>query len=142
MADQEINSTAPIGTACQVGIKITGAKPHMATKLKISSAFLVPTRSDRHPPGKEQSAERKVLVHQSLDVLDQVVEPAVQVIGKVLNIFPSRSLTLFFFEHLEHLRDFGDVVALILVLWIIDPLVNFPIGVVCPLLADFGVFFE
>ena len=54
MADQETNSTAPIGTACQVGIKITGAKPHMATK--------------------------------------------------------------FFFEHIEGLRDFSDVAALIPVL--------------------------
>ena len=79
MADQETNSTAPISTACQVGIKITGAKLHMATK--------------------------------------------------------------FFFEHLEGLRDFGDVAALIPVLWVIDPFVNFPICVVCPLLADFGVFF-
>jgi len=70
-----------------------------------------------------------------------VVEFAVQVIGKVLDIFPSCLFTIFFFEHLERLRDFGDVAALIPVLWVIDPFVNFPICVVCPLLADFGVFF-
>ena len=70
-----------------------------------------------------------------------MVEFAVQVIGKVLDLFPSRLFTIFFFEHLEGLRDFGDVAALIPVLWVIDPFVNFPICVVCPQLADCGVFF-
>ena len=53
MADQEMKRTAPTSTACQAGIRITRAKPAMATRLKTSSDRLVPMRSDRYPPGNE-----------------------------------------------------------------------------------------
>jgi hypothetical protein len=81
-------------------------------------------------------------IHQSLDILHQVVELAVQVARQVLDVLPSGLLALPFFKHFAQFEHSGNVMALVLVLWIIDPLVHFTVRFAAPLHADFHVFFD
>ena len=53
IADHDRNRIAPPITAGQRGTRTTSRYPAIETKLNTRSDRLVPSRSDRYPPGKE-----------------------------------------------------------------------------------------
>lgn len=71
-----------------------------------------------------------------------MVELSVQIVCQVLYILLRRLLSVLFFKHSVEFEHSGDVVALVLVFGIIDPLVNLTIGLSAPLHAGFEMFFD